>query len=304
MGALKIFTNWFTPQEFAIIAGFIMAIGNLGNLFATAPLAAAVSLFGWRSALLVVALAQVVATALVYVIAADKPVPDNAMDTGAHSAAPAPASAMKGLQSVLGNPSFWLLGILGFCYYGNFMLVQSLWGGPYLMDVFHASRSGAGNVLFCSAGGFIAGCLSVGKISTHLLKSRKKTLLIGQSVTVVLLMLLLGPAEQFSPEALKLLFVALGFTASSGITIYPMVREMFPHAIAGTALSTLNFFVVSGVAVIQLLVGIVLDQFPHLSGSYAAAAYHRAFLFPFCGLAISILLFIGAKDTLIAGSRR
>jgi len=304
MGSLKIFTNWFTPQEFAVIAGFIMAIGNLGNLFATAPLAAAVSLFGWRNALLVVALAQVVATSLVYTVAADKPVPGKAMDTGAHSAAPAPTSAIKGLQSVLANHSFWLLGTLGFCYYGNFMLVQSLWGGPYLMDVFHASRSGAGSVLFCSAGGFIAGCLCVGKISTHLLKSRKKTLLIGQSATVALLMLLLGPAEQLSPEALKLLFIALGFTASSGITIYPMVREMFPHSIAGTALSTLNFFVVSGVAVIQLLVGIVLDQFPHLSGGYTAAAYHRAFLFPFCGLAISILLFVGAKDTLIAGSRR
>lgn len=304
MGSLKIFTNWFTPQEFAVIAGFIMAIGNLGNLFATAPLAVAVSAFGWRSALLVVALAQVVATALVYTVAADKPLPDKTADTGAHSAAPAPTSAMGGLRSVLGNPSFWLLGTLGFCYYGNFMLVQSLWGGPYLMDMFDASRSVAGGVLFCSAGGFIVGCLCIGKISTHLLKSRKRTLLIGQSMTVVLLMFLLGPAEHLSPVALKLLFFGIGISASSGISIYPMVREMFPHSIAGTALSTLNFFVVSGVAVIQLLVGIVLDRFPHVSGSYPAAAYHRAFLYPFCGLALSILLFTFAKDTLIAGSRR
>jgi hypothetical protein len=79
---------------------------------------------------------------------------------------------------------------------------------------------------------------------------------------------------------------------------------MFPHSIAGTALSTLNFFVVSGVAVIQLLVGTVLDRFPHVSGSYPAAAYHRAFLYPFCGLAISILFFVFAKDTLISRNRR
>jgi sugar phosphate permease len=303
MGSLKIFTNWFTRKEFAIIAGYIMAIGNLGNLFATAPLAAAVSAFGWRSALLVVALAQIVATAMVYTVAADTPPQDKTAGTGAHTVAHVPTSAMGGLRSVLGNPSFWLLGTLGFCYYGNFMLVQSLWGGPYLMDVFDASRSVVGGVLFCSAGGFIAGCLCIGKISTHLLKSRKKTLLIGQSATVVLLMFLLGPAEHLSPVALKFLFLVIGFSASSGITIYPMVREMFPHSIAGTALSTLNFFVVSGVAVIQLLVGIVLDRFPHASGSYSAAAYHRAFLFPFLGLAISILFFVFAKDTQIEGSR-
>lgn len=304
MGSLKIFTNWFTPQEFAITAGFIMAIGNMGNLFATAPLAAAVSLFGWRNALLVVAVAQVVATVMVYTVTADAPLPDKTADTAPHSAAPAPTSAMGGLRSILGYPSFWLLGILGFCYYGNFMLVQSLWGGPYLMDMFKAGRSVAGVILSCSAGGFIVGCLCVGKISTHLLKSRKKTLLIGQSITLALLMFLLGPAEHLAPVALKVLFFGIGISASSGITIYPMVREMFPHAIAGTALSSLNFFVVSGVAVIQMLVGVIIDRFPHVSGCYSAAAYHRAFLYPFCGLAISILLFTFSKDTLIAENSR
>lgn len=300
MGALKIFTNWFTQKEFAIVAGFIMAIGNLGNLLATAPLAAAVSAFGWRSALLAVALAQIGATILVYTIAADSPPQSTPAEAGAERDAAARTSALSGMRSVLGYPSFWLLGFLGFCYYGNFMLVQSLWGGPYLMDVFHASRSAAGSVLFCSAGGFIAGCLCVGKISTNLLKSRKNTILIGQSMALALMLCLLGPAERLSPTGLKLLFVALGFTASSGITIYPMVREMFPNAIAGTALSTLNFFVVSGVAVIQMLVGIILDRFPHVSGSYSAAAYHQAFLYPFCGLAVTILLFTFIKDSIIS----
>jgi sugar phosphate permease len=304
MGSLKIFTNWFTQQEFAIIAGFIMAIGNLGNLFATAPLAAAVSSFGWRRALLAVALTQVIAIALVYTVAADTPLQDKKPETDAHSSTPGPISAMGGLWSVLGNPSFWLLGTLGFCYYGNFMLVQSLWGGPYLMDIFGASRSVVGGILFCSAGGFIVGCLCIGKVSANLFNSRKKTLLAGQSLTLALLMFLLGPAEYLSPVALKLLFFGIGFSASSGITIFPMVREMFPHSIAGTAMSTLNFFVVSGVAVSQLVVGIVLDRFPHTSGGYSAAAYHHAFLFPFCGLALSILLFVFAEDTLIAGGRR
>lgn len=304
MGSLKIFTNWFTQQEFAIIAGFIMAIGNLGNLFATAPLAIAASSFGWRSALLVAGVAQVVATALVYIFVDDAPLQSKKAETVAYPAAPGPISPLEGLRSVFCNPSFWLLGILGFCYYGNLMLVQSLWGGPYLMDAFKASRTLTGSILFCSAGGFIVGCLCIGKISTHLFKSRKYTLLAGQSITLMLLTLLLGPAEQLSPEALKALFVGIGFFASSGITIYPMAREMFPHAIAGTALSTLNFFVVAGVAVIQLMAGIILDQFPHAAGSYPVAAYHRAFLLPFCGLGIAIVLFMFVKDTRIAGGKR
>ena len=300
MGALKIFTNWFTHQEFAVVAGFIMAIGNLGNLCATAPLAGAVSAFGWRNALLFVALLQIVATALVFRVVADAPPNQITKD---HSTEAEKISVLDGLKSIFGNLSFWLLGLLGFCYYGNFMLVQGLWGGPYLMDVFSVGRSTVGSILFCSAGGFILGCLCIGKISTHLLKSRKKTLLIGQSITITLLMMLLGPAEQLSPMALMALFGCIGFSASSGVTIYPMVREMFPHEITGTALSTLNFFVIGGVAVVQLTAGIILDQFPHVAGSYSAEAYHRAFFFPFCGHVVAVLLFLFARDSLITGSK-
>ncbi|MDO9068462.1 MAG: MFS transporter [Deltaproteobacteria bacterium] len=259
MGSLKIFTNWFTQREFATIAGFIMAIGNLGNLFATAPLALAVSFFGWRQALLVVALAQIIAVIMVYAIAADSPDQKNAAESDPSVAASEQTSAMGGLLAVAGNSTFWLLGFLGFCYYGNFMLVQSLWGGPYLMDILNADRSVVGNILFCSAGGFILGCLCIGKISTQFFKSRKKTLLAGQSITLVLLFCLLGPAEDLSPVALKFLFFGIGLSAASGITIYPMVREMFPHSIVGTALSSLNFFVVAGVAVIEQAVGSFLD---------------------------------------------
>jgi sugar phosphate permease len=303
MGSMKIFTNWFSRQEFAIISGFIMAIGNLGNLLATAPLAEAVTHFGWRYALLFVALSQVVATVLVYAVVTDAP---SAMvlqkDGQAEDSSVIPV--IKGLRLVLGNRSFWLIGLLGFCYYGNFMLIQSLWGGPYLMDVFGASRSVVGGILLYSAAGFITGCLCIGKISTHVLKSRKKTLLAGQAMTLGLYILLLGPAQQLSPAALKFLFFSIGFIASSGITVYPMVREMFPHALAGTALSTLNFFVVSGVAVIQLVAGIVLDRYTGVSGAHTATAYQHAFFLPFSGLAVALLLFVCAKDTLNTAEAR
>lgn len=304
MGSMKIFTNWFSRHEFAIISGYIMAIGNLGNLLATAPLAETVTRFGWRNALLFVALSQIVATALVYAVVTDGPPNDMVLQKDGQAEISTAIPVMEGLRLVLGNRSFWLIGLLGFCYYGNFMLIQSLWGGPYLMDVFGASRSVVGGVLLCSAAGFITGCLCIGKISTHVLKSRKKTLLAGQAMTLGLYLLLLGPAQQLSPAALKFLFFSIGFIASSGITVYPMVREMFPHALAGTALSTLNFFVVSGVAVIQLVAGIVLDRYTEVSGAHTATAYQHAFFLPFSGLAIALLLFVFAKDTLRAAEGR
>ena len=73
MASLKIYGNWFSPQEFATISGFMVAVGNLGNLSATAPLAAAVSRFGWRYPFLAVGVLQAAAVALVCILVTIRP---------------------------------------------------------------------------------------------------------------------------------------------------------------------------------------------------------------------------------------
>src|SRR6185369_13401925 len=45
MATFTIFSRWYTKQEFGRISGFMVAVGNLGNLSATAPLALAVAAF-------------------------------------------------------------------------------------------------------------------------------------------------------------------------------------------------------------------------------------------------------------------
>ena len=48
MGTLKILANWFKINEFGIMSALAMAIGNVGAIAATTPLAYAVSELGWR----------------------------------------------------------------------------------------------------------------------------------------------------------------------------------------------------------------------------------------------------------------
>jgi sugar phosphate permease len=54
MATFTIFSHWFTKQEFGRVSGFMVAVGNLGNLGGTAPLALAVTLVGWRHSFLAV----------------------------------------------------------------------------------------------------------------------------------------------------------------------------------------------------------------------------------------------------------
>ncbi len=295
MGSLKIFTAWFSRQEFGTVSGFMVAVGNLGNLAATAPLALAVSLIGWRASFVTVGGVQLAAALLVFLMVRDHP--PAADHSQPEDAAPAgDAGVLAAWRIILADRSFWLLAFLSFCWYGNYMVLQGLWGGPYLMEAAGLDRAGAGRVLLFTSVGFIIGSALQGRITNRLFGSHKRTLLFGQTLLLVLMTIMLGPAERLSPLLLKSAFFLIGIAVSTGVAIYPMVREMFPVRIVATALTSLNFFVLMGAATVQQTMGLYIERFPRAAGGYPPEAYHDAFLIPICSLALAIFCFIFATE--------
>lgn len=292
MSALKVFTNWFDRREFGRISGFIIAVGNLGNLAATTPLALAMASFGWRASYLAVGVLQLLCLLLVGWIVRERPPAD---DHG-EEPAPAPLSPFAGLAAVFRTPSYWLMSCLAFFWYANYMAVQGLWGGPYLMELLGLSRTQAGNCLLATSAGFLVGCLFVGKVADSLFRSRKKTLLAGQFMLLGLMSLFLGLAEVLPRPLLFLCFLLMGVAVSSGVAIYPLIRESFPHRIIGTALTAVNFFILLGAAVIQQVMGWYIGRFPKGPAGYPPQAYHGAFLIPVCGLALALILFLFVRE--------
>jgi sugar phosphate permease len=294
MGSLKIFTSWFTRQEFAAVSGYMVAVGNLGNLTATAPLALSVAAVGWRTSFLAVAAVQTLVTFLVFGFVRDTPSRHHAHATG-DDTAPGPGMVAS-WRTILTDRTFWLLGILSFFWYGNYIVLQGLWGGPYLMEAVGMDRTGAGRVLLFTSLGFITGCLLLGRVTERFFRSKKRTLLAGQTLLLCLMTLMLGPAEALPRPVLYGAFFAIGVGVSSGVTIYSFVREMFPVKIVATALTSLNFFVLMGAASVQHLMGYVIERFPKSPAGYPPEAYHAAFLLPISGLLLAILLFTRARE--------
>jgi sugar phosphate permease len=301
MGSLKIFTAWFTRQEFATVAGFMVAVGNLGNLAATAPLALAVAQFGWRVSFLAVAAAQLAVALLVFLLVRDHPAaPDHPQS---EDTVPGESDGIcAAWRTILADRSFWLLAFLSFSWYGNYMVLQGLWGGPYLMEAVGMERAAAGRVLLFTSLGFIIGSALQGRITIRLFGSHKKTLLAGQTLLLLLMTIMLGPAERLPRILVEAAFFLIGIAVSSGVTIYPMVREMFPVRIVATALTSLNFFVLMGAAMIQQGMGLYIERFPKGPSGYPPEAYHGAFLIPVCSLACAIVLFLFVRDTRVANT--
>ena len=292
MATFTIFSHWYSRQEFGRISGFMVAVGNLGNLAGTAPLALAVAAIGWRQAFLAIAVLQALVTLLVFLTVRDRP-PEVALST---LPSPEKPPLFAAWQEIFGSGHFWLLGGISFFWYGNYLALQGLWGGPYLMEVLQLSRAQTGGLLMCTSLGFIAGSLLGDFFVRRLFGSHKRALLFGQGMLLLLMSAFLGWAELVPPGLRGVLFFAIGAAVSSGVLIYPIIRAMFPLRIVGTALTSLNFFVLLGAAVIQQSMGIIIGAHTRPGALAGAAAYHTAFLLPIGGLALTIVLFSFARD--------
>lgn len=293
MATFTLFSHWFSKQEFGRVSGFMVALGNLGNLAATAPLAVAVGAFGWRNSFLFAGALQALITLLVFFKVQDRPEGNSAVGRVQPDAKITMISAWK---EIFGTVDFWLLGVISFFWYGNYLALQALWGGPYLMEVLHLSREVTGSMLMFTSFGFIIGSSLVDTVARRLFKSYKKTLLAGQVLLLLFMTAFLGWAELLPQPLLAAMFFVIGLAVSSGVMIYPIIRSMFRVEIVGTALTSLNFYVLMGAAVAQQVMGVIVGARSSYQVGIQATALHEAFMFPVAGLALATILYSRAKE--------
>ncbi|MCF8054701.1 MAG: MFS transporter [Deltaproteobacteria bacterium] len=291
MSAFVIFSKWYSKQEFGKATGMMVAVGNIGNIAGTAPLALLVGLSGWRGAFLAIAIVQLIVTLLVFLKVRNEPEGGIVVHRATEPMSEHPGM-LKAWKIIIQDRSFWLLAALSFCWFGNFMAVQGIWGGPYLMEVMNLSREMAGRLLMWVSIGFMVGSAMMDGIARRVFKSYKWTLIVGQCGLLLLMTGFLGWLEILPSVFWEFYFLAMGLTVSSGVMMYPIVRGAFPVAIVGTALTLLNFFVLLGAAVAQHSMGFVVEW----RGGYSPQALHAAFFFPLVCLLVTVLLYLFAKN--------
>lgn len=296
MGTLAFVAIWFPPRSYATLAGMVVALGTLGALVAGYPLAILAGSIGWRNSFLLFCAVNLVLSVLVWVIVQDNPPPtDFALSAG--GIAPQEKFAIgRAFQEVLRNPSFWLIVSVNFFMHGSFFAIQSLWGGPFLTDVFGLTPAGAGIVLSLIPIGYITGNPLVGWISDRVMIPRKKLAMVLLPLYLIPLFVFCTLLSPHTPYLLWPAYFSLGLFAGGGILTIAHMKELFPGRIVGTALSLQNLFAVAGGAILQHLMGVIIEGFPLIGGVYPPQAYRAAFLLPLVGVTVAILLYSRTKS--------
>jgi sugar phosphate permease len=291
MCSLKLVGQWFSPREFATIAGALLGMGTLGNILGTTPLAVLVAGVGWRHALLGIGAATAALAVLFFALVRER---------AASAAAPPrgegpPVGAMA--RTLLGTPDFWLISAAAFCRYGAFASIQGLWAGPWLVEIAGLSPLGAANLILVLNLGLAAGAPLGGWLSDRVVRSRKR-LVVASLVGIVVAELALA-ASSFAPRVwvAAVVLAGLGVASGFGQIAYAHVKDLVPAHMAGMAMTGVNFFVMFGAAAFLHGTGWVLERASGPSGARGPAGYGAAFLAAAVVVALSLALYARTRDT-------
>lgn len=256
MASLVVCAQVAPPARFPVYVGFVLAMGQIGNILATTPFAIVSSAIGWRGAFLGLGLATAL-LAIVYYFAARgiaaRPTRDG--ETLARS--------LMGAATIVADRRLWPIFAMAFVGYSTIFVIMGLWGGVYL-DALGFTLVERGNGLMALAVGFAIGIYVMGRVD-RLVGSAKGAAMIGVGSALVCL-LVLAALERPGPAAIAILFGLLGTAGGFAGNIITHGRQFYRSHEIGRGVTVMNTLVLAGATVSQLwtgaLVGGLFTVFP------------------------------------------
>lgn len=247
---LKIIALSFEEHRFASLTGLGVFIGNIGSVLAGVPLAFAAAEIGWRSVFVAVAVASLVFGTLAWWMMR-------------HSAAMAGTKVDRtvvigGLWSVMRNRQTWAPALTNLGVSGSYFTFAGLWAMPYLTQVHGYSRNIAATHLSLMYAGFALGCLALGIISDRL--RQRKSILLGASAIYCGIWGVWWWGGALDVATTMGLGFLTGFSAAGFSLTWACAKEVNPPQLAGMSTSIANVGGFFGAAIMQPLVGWLMDQ--------------------------------------------
>ena len=277
IGTLKVAATWFPPSYFGTLSAVTATVGVLGSLVGTYPLAALVTVTGWRGAFWILGLATVALAVSCALLVRDHP------EGAPESREPTPrlADVLAGMGQVLKNPHTWPPFLAFFFVYaamGNVML----WVVPYMRDVYALDNTQAALYATATALALLASGPLTGYLSDHVVRRRKLPYTVLTAVSFALLVVFVATLGALPLGGLYALFFAMGVAGGAFVLTWPIGREVNPPPLAGIAVAVVNLGGFLGAALTQGPLGAVLDARWNgvmLDGArvYPLEAYRAAF---------------------------
>jgi MFS family permease len=281
MAGLKAFVLWWPAERVALANGWLITLGALGAVTATAPAEMLIASIGWRGLFLLLAILAAIAAALILRFVPERPArgPDEASGAGTT------------IRTIYRDARFWRLAPLSATTIGSAWALQGLWAGPWLADVEGLPRHDVVMHLLWMAIALSASALILGIAGDRLGRrgvSLSTTFAIATSLALLaqLALVLRWPVPTWLP------WIAIAGIGAGTVLSYAIVSEFFPKSASGRASGALNLLHIGYAFVVQLGTGFVVDIWPIEAGRPPPVAYQTALGMNLTMQAVALLWFV------------
>ena len=277
MGPLTGYRVWFAEKYQQRANSWMLMVANLGFVSSTLPVQILLPEIGWRMIFGLIAILTLLSIILILMFIPNWNKTDETLKK----------ENLSALSEIWKNKFFISLIPIAFINYGGIQAIQTLWAGPWMLEVagYNAIQSATGlfwiNITMLIA--FLFWGYILPKIESFGVDSIK-IIKIGLPISYIVLFLIIYLGQ----KAGATLF-ALYILASIVISLtQPAIALTFAKNLAGKSLTSFNVFLFSGTFFMQWGIGLIIDFCGYL-GLEKVYSYQISF---FCFLLLCIFSYL------------
>ena len=280
MGPLTGYRLWFEEKYQQRANSWMLMVASFGFVTSTLPVQILLPFIGWRSIFLLIVVLILLSIILILLFIPSWKT-ENKIENN---------KVAVGLSEIWKNKFFISLIPLAFFNYGGVQAMQTLWAGPWMLNVSGFSPLASATGLFwiniTMLFGFLVWGYILPKFSVSVIDAMK-IVKIGLPISyfIFFLIIIMGPkagASMFTVYILSSIVLSL---------TQPAVALNFSKELAGKSLTSFNVFIHSGTFFVQWGIGLIIDLCKSL-GMDTILSYRISFLVFLIVCIISYLFFV------------
>ena len=257
MSAFSGFRAWYPLEKQAQLTSTILIFGTSGALMTSSPARILLPYIGWRGIYFVLAFATMLAIIILYK-GLPKPNTKELKPNIGLSGKDARLFSWEEYRPILKNAYFWRLFPIGAISLGGFIAIQTLWLGPWLINVMgHTSDEASKIILWFNAFLLLAYVINAVLLPT-LQKRGITTLLYLSWMTGISLIFQLLAFFTYSSWSVYWWYL-YAITSASYVLAQSLVVINFPASHSGRVSTTYNITIFIGAFIIQWGIGSLVD---------------------------------------------
>lgn len=269
VNVLRLVHNWFPGRRYALVSALTGIVGGLGQLIATAPLAALLARFGWTPSFLGAGVVTAVLLVVVFLLLRERP---------AGSAAPVAVGEplAESLRHAWRNRGTRHAMWTHYTLLGTFLAFTAVLGQPYLVSAQGRTPSAASGLLTVVVIGFVLVGTAVGQLGSRLPGLRAPLVVCTASVTALCWLVLVAVPGPLPTAVLGPVLFLIGASGGVSMLAFDLARTSNHGHRAGVASGIANMGGFFFAVIAELGVGILVDAFAS-HGVPAPLAHRLAF---------------------------